>query len=188
MQLSSRSNSVNRSLQDWTGNEALFGGKVVVFMGYFQQLLPVVQGGSGDSVTIMAAVWWPQVSVLKFSHNFRSDVPEYRAFLQQVGTGVLESVQVPVQCLTADLDVLCRDVLGEASERGRHIVNLTYVDAAYVNHHVIGKMPGALVLAAAADVKINCKDPDLYSDEFLQSLHVPSMPPAVLELREGARW
>jgi ATP-dependent DNA helicase PIF1 len=181
-------NSVNRSLQDWTGNEALFGGKVVVFMGDFQQLLPVVRGGSGDSVTLMAADWWPLVTVIEFTHNFRSDLPEYRAFLQQVGSGEISSVQVPAQCLSADLDVLCREVLGEAAERGRHIVCLTVEDAAYINHRVIDGLPGALHLAAAADVKINAKDPDLYSDEFLGSLHLPSLPPAVLELRVGARW
>ena len=43
-------------------------------------------------------------------------------------------------------------------------------------------------MAAAADLKVNCKDPDLYSEEFLQSLHLPGVPPAVLELRVGARW
>jgi hypothetical protein len=43
------------------------------------------------------------------------------------------------------------------------------------------------VPAAAADVKINCKDPDLYSDEFLQCLNIQGAPPAVLELKVGAR-
>ena len=181
-------NCVHRSLQDWMGNTDLYGGKVVIFTGDFQQLLPVVKKGSGDSATIMAANWWPQVTVMEFTHNFRSDMPEYREFLQHVGSGVLDSVLVPPQCLSADLDVLCRDVLGEASDRGRHIVCLTLEDAAYVNHHVIEKMPGALVLAAAADLKINCQDPDLYRDECLHSLHLPSVPPAVLELRVGARW
>ena len=136
----------------------------------------------------MAAVWWHQVQVLEFTHNFRSDQPEYRAFLQQVGSGVLASVQVPTPSLTADLDGLCRTALGEASERGRHIVCLTVEDATFVNHHVIGKMQGKLVLAAAADIKIDCKDPDMFSDEFIHSLHMPSVPPAVLELRVGARW
>jgi hypothetical protein len=181
-------NSVNRSLQDWMGNELLFGGKVVIFMGDFQQLLPVVRGGSGDSFTIMTSDWWRQVTVLQFTHNFRSDMPEYRAFLQQVGTGELASVLVPTQCLTADLDEFCCAALGEASERSRHIVCLTVEDAAHINHHVIAKLPGELVMAAAADLKINCKDPDLYSDEFIHSLHIPSVPPAVLELRVGARW
>jgi hypothetical protein len=68
-----------------------------------------------------------------------------------------------------------------------HIVTLTLEDAARVNRHVIAKLPGALVPAAAADVKINCKDPDLYSDEFLQCLQIQGAPPAVLELKVGAR-
>ena len=39
-------NAVDRSMQDWTGCSAPFGGKVVVFMGDFQQLLPVVRGNA----------------------------------------------------------------------------------------------------------------------------------------------
>ena len=64
-------NCVDRSLQDWMCSSQPFGGKVMVFMGDFQQLLPVVRGGSGDGVTIMQAYWWRQVQIIRFTRSFR---------------------------------------------------------------------------------------------------------------------
>jgi hypothetical protein len=94
-------NCVNRSLQDWMGNTALFGGKVVIFMGDFQQLLPVVRKGSGDSATIMAvaANWWNQVQCLQFTRNFRSDDPEYCALLRVASQIGARSAMVSSVCL-----------------------------------------------------------------------------------------
>ncbi len=181
-------NCVNRSLKDWMGNQSLFGGKVVIFMGDFQQLLPVVRGGCGDSSTLMSADWWSRVTVIQFTINYRSDVSDYVDLLRNVGNGEMAAVTVPDSCTCDNLDQFCDAVLGNGSDSRRHVVCLTLQDAAYINHHVISKMSGALVMAAAADSKVNCKDPDLYSEEFLQSLHLPGVPPAVLELRVGARW
>jgi hypothetical protein len=180
-------NCVDRSLQDWMNNQSLFGGKVVIFMGDFQQLLPVVRGGSGDFCTVMAADWWRHVCIIEFTRNFRSDVSEYCEVLRSAGNGELEFVSVPECCTCDNLDDFCDAALGDGSESHRHVVCLTLQDAAYVNHCVISKMSGELVMSAAADVKVNCKDPDLYSEEFLQSLHLPRVPPAELPLRVGAR-
>jgi hypothetical protein len=108
--------------------------------------------------------------------------------LGNVGAGRAPSVTVPPECVVCDLDVLCDSVLGaDVSATGRNIICLTLDDAASINSRVIARMPGAVVVAAAADVKINCKDPELYSDEFLASLHITGAPPAVLELKVGAR-
>ena len=181
-------NCVNRSLRDWMGNTALFGGKVVVFMGDFQQLLPVVRGGSGEKATLMTADWWNKVQILHFTQNYRSNVCDYCELLAKVGKGELAGVVVPKFCVTDDVDVFCERVFGDMSESGRHVVTLTLQDAASINSRVIAKLPGTCIAAAAADVKINCKDPELYSDEFLHSLHISGVPPAVLELKVGARW
>lgn len=183
-------NCVNRSMQDWTKSPASFGGKVMVFMGDFQQLLPVVRGGSGDSATIMEADWWNQVTILKFTRNYRSDDAEYCSMLHQVGTGAWSEVSIPEERVTTDLDELCARVFNGSSrthETNSHIVTLTLDDAAKINRHIIAQLPGTLVTAAAADVKINCKEPDLYSDEFVHSLSIPGAPPALLDLKEGAR-
>jgi hypothetical protein len=178
---------VNRSLQDWMGNFALFGGKVVIFMGDFQQLLPVVRRSSGDTATIMAANWWKQVQSLQFTRNFRSDDPEYCALLRQVGLGQVQSVAVPTTRTSSDLNDFCMHVFGDYSQLHRHVVCLTLQDAAFINSFVLSRLPGISEYAAAADVKVDCKNPDLYSDEFMQSLHIQGAPPAVLECKVGAR-
>jgi hypothetical protein len=180
-------NCVNRSLQDWMGNTALFGGKVVIFMGDFQQLLPVVRRGSGDAATIMAANWWNQVRLLQFTRNFRSDDPEYCTLLRQVGMGQAQTVAVPASRTSTDLADFCLHVFGDYSQLQRHVVCLTLQDAAMINSFVMTRLPGITEYAAAADVKIECKNPDLYSDEFMQSLQIPGAPPAVLECKVGAR-
>ena len=181
-------NCVNRSLQDWMGNFALFGGKVVIFMGDFQQLLPVVRRSSGDTATIMAANWWNQVQCLQFTRNFRSDDPEYCALLRQVGLGQVQSVAVPTTRTSSDLNDFCMHVFGDYSQLHRHVVCLTLQDAAFINSFVLSRLPGISEYAAAADVKVDCKNPDLYSDEFMQSLHISGAPPAVLECKVGARY
>ena len=110
--------------------------------------------------------------------------------LHQVGSGAWTEVVVPAERVTSDIEELCERVFGDicsTQDINSHIVTLTLDDAAKINSHVIVKLPGSLVMAAAADVKINCKDPDLYSDEFVQSLMIPGAPPAVLELKVGAR-
>ena len=181
-------NCVNRSLQDWMGNSQLFGGKVVVFMGDFQQLLPVVRGGSGDNHTIMRTAWWPTVKVVQFTKSFRSDVPAYCLMLKEVGTGVVPAVTVPPECVEHDLDVFCDRVMGDYSTRQRHVVCLTLEDAACINARIIARLPGAVEVAAASDTPVNCRDPDLYSDEFIHSLNFPGAPPALLDLKIGARY
>jgi hypothetical protein len=180
-------NCVNRSLQDWMGNTALFGGKVVIFMGDFQQLLPVVRRGSGDTATIMAANWWNQVQCLQFTRNFRSDDREYCALLRQVGLGQAQSVTVPASRTSTNLEEFCMHVFGDYTQLQRHVVCLTLQDAAFINSFVMSRLPGITEYSAAGDVKIDCKNPDLYSDEFMQSQQIPGAPPAVLECKVGAR-
>ena len=67
-------------------------------------------------------------------------------------------------------------------------MSLTLDGAAVINSHVIAKLPGAAEIAVAADIHVNCKDPDLYTDEFVHSLNIPGSPPALLELKCGARY
>ncbi len=179
--------TVNRSFQDYMGTTELFGGKIIVFMGDFQQLLPVVRGGSGDTATLLSAPWWKDVRIMHLTRNYRSDDPGYCAMLRQVGVGDTQDVAVPQHCVSTDLDDFCFRVFGDYSQLQRHVVCLTLQDAATINSFVMRRLPGHIEIAAAVDDKVDCKDPDLYSDEYLQSLHIPGMPPALLECKEGAR-
>jgi hypothetical protein len=179
---------VNRSFQDLMRSTALFGGKVVVFMGDFRQLLPVVRHSCGDNSTIMRSSWWHRIKHLRLSHNFRSDCADYRAMLNSVGVGDVETVAVPPQCWANSLSDLVDRVFAEDFHSpGRHIVTTTLEAAARVNNFIISLLPGEAERALAADSKIHCRD-DLYSDEFLASLSFPGVPPAELLLKVGGRY
>jgi hypothetical protein len=175
-------------LQNWMRNSLLFGGKVVVFMGDFQQLLPVVRHGAGHRYTLMSADWWCHVSIMHFTQSFRSNDSDYVHILNQVGVGALPSVTVPTSSVEYDLDAFCCRVFGTDNEWHRHVVSLTLDGAAFINSHVIAQLPGAAEIAVAADIHVGCKDPDLYTDEFVHSLNIHGSPPALLELKCGARY
>ena len=179
---------VSRSLQDCLQNQQPFGGKVVIFMGDFQQLLPVVRHGNGDVFTLMRARWWHSVRLLRLTKNFRSDDPVYCSMLRDVGMGVFPSVTVPPECMASSIGDLVARVFGsDFDSPGRHVVTTTLEAAAEINSYVILQLPGELVSATSADDKGNCRD-DIYSDEFIHSLNFPGSPPAVLQLKVGARY
>ena len=111
--------------------------------------------------------------ILKYKHN-----PNY-----------LQSVEFDLNKInvSTDLEDFCFHVFGDYSQWQRHVVCLTLQDAATINSFIMRRLPGHIETAAAVDDKVDCKDPDLYSDEYLQSIHIPGMPPALLECKEGAR-
>jgi ATP-dependent DNA helicase PIF1 len=84
-------------------------------------------------------------------------------------------------------DLVARVFGADFDTPGRHIVTTTLEAAAEINSFVILQLPGELVSATSADDKGNCRD-DLYSDEFIHSLNFPGSPPAVLQLKVGARY
>jgi hypothetical protein len=64
-------------------------------MGDFKQLLPVVRYGSGHQHTVHKCSWWKHVRHLKFTKNWRAALhPDYVEFLENVGNGTIETVQV----------------------------------------------------------------------------------------------
>jgi hypothetical protein len=179
---------VNRSFQDVMTNTALFGGKVVVFMGDFRQLLPVVRHACGDNATILRTLWWPRVQLLRLTRTYRSDCATFRSMLNSVGMGDVASVAVPPECWTTSLpDLVSRVYDQNYHSPGRHIVTTTLEAAQRVNNYIIGQLPGDAVAAHAADSKIRCRD-DLYSEEFIASLSLPGVPPAELLLKVGGRY
>ena len=150
---------MNRSFQDVMSCSALFGGKVVVFMGDFRQLLPVVRHSCGDNATILRTLWWSRVKILRLTVNFRSDCAAFRCMLNSVGLGDIAAVDVPPECWASSIpDLVLRVYDQDFSAPGRHIVTTTLEAAARINNYIIGLLPGEAVAAQAADTKIRCRD------------------------------
>jgi hypothetical protein len=182
---------VNRSLQDILSNSLAFGGMPVVFCGDFRQLLPVIRGGRGEFHTIQTCSWWREVEILRLFHNWRCQRQEWLQLLDDVGMGRLEKIAVCGSAARETLDAVIAHVWSDAAcgpTAQRAVLTLTLDDAATVNHHVISSLPGESTMAFSSDTYLDCKEPDLYPEEFVRSLNVSGVAPGQLELKVGARY
>ena len=182
--------TLERSLRDLLGDPRPFGGKVIVFMGDFKQLLPVVRYGRGQEHTMQVCSWWRDVTRLQFTQNWRAiRDPVFAAYLENVGSGVLTDVVVPDQSRVADVESLISIVYGDAATLMKHqILALTLETASTVNAACLRKWPGVLNERFASDTYVDCRDPDGFPHEYIESLAMPGAPPFVLGLKIGAKY
>jgi hypothetical protein len=68
------------------------------------------------------------------------------------------------------------------------VITLTLDDAATVNSTVINALPGTCTEADSIDNYVDCKEPDLYPEEFVRSLQISGVALGHLQLKVGARY
>jgi ATP-dependent DNA helicase PIF1 len=182
--------TLERSIRDLMGDPRPFGGKVMVFMGDFKQLLPVVRYGRGQEHTMQVCSWWRDVTHLQFTQNWRAIMdPVFAAFLESVGSGVLSDVVVPDSSRVADVESLISIVYGDAATLMKNqILALTLETASTVNAACLRKWPGVLNERFACDTYMDCRDPDGFPHEYIESLAMPGAPPFALGLKIGAKY
>ena len=83
--------TLDRSLQDITGCDLPFGGKVIVFGGDFRQVLPVVPRGTRAQIcdaTLLRSYIWDNIKIVRLKQNMRArnDV-WFSEFLLRIGDG-----------------------------------------------------------------------------------------------------
>ena len=169
-----------------------FGGKLVVFLGDFKQLLPVVPG-SRRSPTVKDCDWWPQVRVTKFTQNWRAaQNPEYTAFLEQVGNGTLTTVPIPETSRLESIEDLIDNVHGSdmttVPQKRNMILALTLETCRTINNACMQKLPDKGIEAIAYDDMKDNKNPDSYTHEYIASLMLRGVPPALLTLKLNGRY
>ena len=184
-------NTLDRSLREIMKNSIPFGGKVVVFLGDFKQLLPVNPGVKGD-VTVKECEWWQLCHQLKFTINWRAALnPIFSEFLQQVGMGNIESVEVPLASRVQSMQALVAAVYGDdittAPLQRNLILALTLDTCEEINRFCMDKMPGTAMTVTASDALPFNANPDTYPLDYVASLTVNGAPPAVLSLKLNAR-
>ena len=140
-------NTVDRTLREIMQKDVPFGGKPIVFLGDFKQLLPVTPGSKTDN-TVKSCDWWQSAKVFKFSHNFRAHLnPEYAGFLDDVGNGRITDVPVPVSSLTDNMETLVHRVYGEdmadVPRTKNLILALTLEACNQVNNYCLERLAGA---------------------------------------------
>jgi hypothetical protein len=185
-------NTLDRSLRDIMRTPELpFGGKVVVFLGDFKQLLPVVPSKKYVS-TIKDCEWWPNCQVLTFTKNFRAVTnADYCTFLDAVGNGRVMQIAVPSESLASDEQDLIQRVYGDIStvaQTRNLIMAFTLESCKRINKACMAAMTAASWDAAAYDDAKDNKDPDCYTTEYLSELTLHGVPPAVLPMTVGARY
>ena len=181
--------TVDRSLREIMGDGRPFGGKVVVFMGDFKQLLPVVRRGRGQDHTMQRCAWWRQVEVITFTVNWRAvQYPEFSAFLENVGNGRMDFVDVPQERVVGDYNSMISAVYGTTFDCRNQILALTLETCAVVNQLCIEKLAGPVHECPAADSYDDCSDPDSFPPDYIESLHVNGAPPFMLRLKIGAKF
>ena len=184
-------NCVDISFQDVQRNVAPFGGKIMIFVGDFKQLPPVVPHGKGEYCTIQRCEWWLSATKMRFSHNWRAHLnPKFTDLLEDVGTGVLPTVEVPEHSRCSDVaDLVARvfslDILDAVNDHSM-ILSLRLQDAAYINGFVMELIPGIQFSALASDVFP--VDENQLPSEYIATLAIPGAPAFDIPLKIGARY
>jgi hypothetical protein len=181
---------VNRSFQDILQCALPFGGMPVIFIGDYRQLLPVIKQGRGEHHTLQVCSWWPEVVILQLKRNWRAHQADWLQLLEDVGMGRIDRVQVPVAAARQDLDEVIRHVWPDPSDVTvqKAVLTLTLECAAAVNSRIIGALPGLTVHAASIDEFVDCKEPDVYPEEFVRGLTMSGVAPGNLLLKVGALY
>jgi hypothetical protein len=140
-------NTVDRTLREIMQKDVPFGGKPIVFLGDFKQLLPVTPGSKSDN-TVKSCDWWQMAKVFKFTHNFRAHLnPAYAGFLDDVGNGRITDVPVPVSSLTDNMETMVHRVYGEdmadVPRTKNLILALTLEACNQVNNYCLERLAGA---------------------------------------------
>jgi len=183
---------IDRSLRELMGNNMPFGGKCIVFLGDFKQLLPVVPGRKGVT-TIKNALWWQYCQIIRFTINFRAiRNPAFCAFLEDVGNGRMHSVQVPSSSKACDATQLIEKVYGSdllsASAGLSMIIAPDLNSCARINEQCLAIIAGDALDASAFDDDADNTNPNCYTADYISSLKLSGVPPAVLSLKVGARY
>lgn len=184
--------TVDRSFRQLMDSEAMFGGKVFVFLGDFRQLPPVIRGGRGEHFSLMASDWFHAAARAVFTQNFRSRDAQYASLLEQIGDGEIDSVDIPSESVALNLNDAIDRVYGNDITNENNIGNMmlafTLDQCAIVNEAVAIKITGCASCSVACDDLSECKNPDDYPHEYVASLNIHGAPPANLTLKTGARY
>jgi hypothetical protein len=184
--------TVDRTFQDVCDDSRPFGGKTILFIGDFKQLLPVVRGGNGENSTIQGCSWWSLLRRLKFQRNWRAcQDPEFANLLEDVGSGSMASVRIPTECQSRSIDDLIERVFGQNlrnADVSSMILTLTLDDADIINDRCLQLMGTIDREVHAADTFLHCRHPDMYPPEIVAAMRIPGVPPGCLKLKLGARY
>jgi hypothetical protein len=151
----------------------------------------VVRGGHGENSTIQRCAWYASCIQLQLLYNWRAGTDI--AFAQELlRIGVGNDALIPDTSQVRMLPELIQRVYGshitDSSNRFNLILSLTLEDARLVNNAVMDLIPADSTIHASTDTMVDCRDPDAYPLDYVQSLQMHGAPPALLRMIVGARY
>jgi len=184
--------ALNRSLQRLMKTNVQFGGKLIVFLGDFRQLPPIDTAGNGSRLSISQCTWFQSALRMEFTFNFRAAADsQYADFLEKVGDGEIDIIQVPSSCQLNNVDDLISRVYSDGITNysgSSMILAMTLDQCAAINDQCIARISGEAHLAMASDDLRGSRSPDLYPPEYIASLNFGGVPPACLKFKKNARF
>ena len=145
---------VDCSFQDLHSNSLPFGGKVMIFVGDFKQLPPVVKKGKGEFATLRKCWWWPEAQMFQFTKNFRAlDNQLFINELERVGNGDVDDVYIPAHSRCESEDDIIERVFtcGILDSDDCIILTLKVQDASDINKKIMNSIQGESLEALASD-------------------------------------
>ncbi len=201
--------ALDRTFQDLRNCPKCFGGLTMVFGGDFQQILPVIPGGSHAEIVnacLEKSYLWDTMEILKLEENMRlrhspEDAP-FSEWLLDIGHGrgidVDGKVQIPQHMIIYNEDELIHNIYGDIASLGltpppnyfldRAILAPRNVDVRETNAKILEKMPGNEITYHSAD---SLESDEQYNrhddipDDVLHALQPPSLPPSELKMKIG---
>ena len=168
-------NCVDFSLRDIRNSDAPFGGLIMIFVGDFKQLPPVIRHGRGEYATIHRCLWWSAAVKIEFTINWRAnDNAQYTDELLQIGNGSVAAVQVPALSLCDDVHSLISRVFDgnfyEDCHQCSMILSLKLAEAEIINNAVMESLHGQFTMAYATDIM---SDANILLPEYVASMQIP---------------
>ena len=197
--------ALNRTLQDICGNKLPFGGKIMIFVGDFRQVLPIIRYASSKSKVIASCInkspLWVNVHRLYLRQNMRLDEGSIsRAnYLLEIGEGripVIEEygsdfIELPAALTTStSLDELIMKTFGMINATtnfsNKVILSPWNKTVTVVNDLITDCCPGNTTDHFSVDTIENNDPTDpVWPMEFLNSLHINGIPNYHLRLKAG---
>jgi hypothetical protein len=196
--------AIDKCLQDITGINNVFGGKVVLLGGDFRQVLPILPRGTPQAtieICIKYSPLWQHFRKHRLSQNIRvaHDHREFATWLLHLGNGTSnqlleqpiseDAIELPhTSCVNGSLVENIFSNTSQEDRRNRVILSPKNSDCLILNEEVLGQLPGEDRVYYSTDAVIT-DDPteaQRYPPEFLNSLTPSGMPPHRLRLKIGS--
>ncbi|PIA36722.1 hypothetical protein AQUCO_03300139v1, partial [Aquilegia coerulea] len=199
---------VDRTLRHIREIKEPFGGVTVVLGGDFKQTLPVITKGTRQEIVracLTKSHLWSGVRLLTLVKNMRlnsndTENVKFADYLIEIGTNPKQDVELPseIKRCKSTMDLLFKvyrnlnveEVATETYLQERSILSARNDDVATLNELAINHFPGELHEYLAADKAIEDDQPienrgNSISNENMQALDPPSLPPFKLQLKVG---